>query len=92
MNYEQPNVFGVGTSVNKVYLKSKAASNSYSKFLEGDPCLRRATNTVVVTEVGQVKQTVTTCALIVSSKFVWKMSHSKYNWESYYNKRAEIFM
>jgi len=44
MNYKQTKVFGVGTSVNKVYLKSKAASNSYSKFLERDPCLRRATN------------------------------------------------
>jgi len=44
MNYEQPKVFGVRTSVNKVYLKNKAASNSYSKFLEGDPCLGRATN------------------------------------------------
>jgi putative heme degradation protein len=68
MNYEQPKVFGVRTSVNKVYLKNKAASNSYSKLLEGFRAYDELQ--IVVTEDGQVKQTVTTCALIVSSKFV----------------------
>jgi len=57
MNNEQPKAFGAGTSVNKEYWKSKAASDSSCMFLERGPCLQRAA--VVVTEVGQVKQTVT---------------------------------
>ena len=57
MNNEQPKLVGAGISVNKEYRKSNAASDSSCVFLERDPCLRRAT--VVVTEVGQVKQKVT---------------------------------
>jgi len=44
MNNEQPDVACAGTSVNKEYRKSKAASDSSCVVLERDPCLRRATN------------------------------------------------
>jgi len=44
MNNEQPKVVGAGTSVNKEFWKSKAASNSSCILLDRDPCLRRVTN------------------------------------------------
>jgi len=44
MNNEQPKAVGAGTSVNKEYLKSKAASNSCCILLERDQSLRLATN------------------------------------------------
>jgi len=49
----------------KSYWKSRTASNSSCIFLERDPCLRRATK-IVATEVGQVKQTVTTASHSIS--------------------------
>jgi len=64
MNNEQPNVVGAGTkscgvrtSVNKEYWKSKAASNSFCISLRGIRAYGELQ--LVVTEVGQVKQTVT---------------------------------
>ena len=58
-NYEQPRQSVVESQRIKSCWKSRAASNSSYIFLERDPCLRRATK-IVVTEVGQVRQTITT--------------------------------
>jgi len=58
MNNEQPNVVGAGTSVNKEYWKSKAASDSFCIFLERDPWLQRATNSC---NLSRASQTVTNC-------------------------------
>jgi len=55
MNNEQPKVVGAGTSVNKEYWKSKAASNSSCIFLERDPCLQWATNSCKQSQASQTQ-------------------------------------
>jgi len=58
MNKEQPKVVGAGTSLNKEYWKSKEASYPPVYSVRGIRAYDELQT--VVTEVGQVKQTVTT--------------------------------
>ena len=57
MNNEQPKVVGAGSSLNKEYRESKVASNSSLYSLRGIRAYDELQ--IVVTEDGQVKQTVT---------------------------------
>ena len=62
MNNEQPKVVGAGTSVNKEYQKSKAASNSPVYSLRGIRAYDELQK--IVTEVMQVKQMVTVLSVL----------------------------
>ena len=67
--------WGAGTSANKEYWKSKAASNSSCIFLERDPCLRRATNSCNQSRAGQTDGYSISFSSLPKHKWTWSEEH-----------------